>query len=133
MKLSSLKRIRVVVSIVFFLLISALFLDFNNSLSPAYTNYFTFLQFIPSLIKFFRLAGITAIGFILVLILTALFGRVYCSSICPYGYIAGYIFLYLEKTSQEKIFPALKAFKPASLFIFIFIGNFLFIRQFIRN
>lgn len=119
MKLSSLKKIRVAVSIVFFLLISALFLDFNNSLSPEYTNYFTFLQFIPSLIKFFSLAGITAIGFILILILTALFGRVYCSSICPMGTLQD-IFSYISKKLRKKKYYRL--LKPANWLRYSFLS-----------
>ncbi len=119
MKLSNLKKIRITVSIVLFLLISALFLDFNNSLSPAYTNYFTFLQFIPSLIKFVRLAGISAIGFILVLILTALFGRVYCSSICPLGTLQD-IFSYISKKLHKKKYYHL--LKPANLLRYSFLS-----------
>jgi ferredoxin len=108
MKLSSLKKIRLIVSIFFFLLISILFLDFNNSLSPAYTNYFTFFQFVPSLIKFFSFAGIAATGFIFVLILTVLFGRVYCSSICPMGTLQDIFSFISKKLRKKKYFHLLK-------------------------
>jgi ferredoxin-type protein NapF len=111
MKLSSLKIIRVSVSIIFFLLLSALFLDFSNALSPAYTNYFTFLQFVPSVIKFISLAGITAAGFAIVLVLTAIFGRVYCSSICPMGTLQD-VFSFISKRLRKKKYYRL--LKPAN-------------------
>lgn len=45
-----------------------------------------FFQFIPSLIQFLRNpASILGFGFWTVLILTILFGRVYCSFLCPLG------------------------------------------------
>jgi ferredoxin len=119
MKLSDLKKIRVAVSIVFFLLISALFLDFNNTLSPKYTNYFTFLQFIPSLIKFLSAAGIASIGFIIVLILTVLFGRVYCSSICPVGTLQD-VFSFISKNFRKNRYYHL--LKPADILRYSFLG-----------
>ena len=44
-----------------------------------------FLQFVPSVIRFITIPALAAIGFIAILVLTALFGRVYCSAICPLG------------------------------------------------
>jgi ferredoxin len=124
MKLSNLKRIRVIVSIVFFLLISALFLDFTNTLSPAYTNYFTFLQFVPSLIKFISAAGIASTGFIVILILTALFGRVYCSSICPVGTLQD-MFSFISKKFRRKRY--FKLLKPANVLRYSFLSlSFIF-------
>jgi len=101
MKLSNLKKIRVAISLAFIISIAALFLDFNNYLSPRYTNYFTYLQFVPSFIKFFGLIGITSSGVIIIFILTVLFGRVYCSSICPMGTLQD-IFSYLSKKIIKK-------------------------------
>ena len=101
MKLAVLKNIRVIVSIVFFFALSVLFLDFGNWLSPAYTNYFTYLQFVPSLIKFTSLVSITSAGFIFVILLTLLFGRVYCSTICPIGTLQDFI-SYLKKRLNKK-------------------------------
>ncbi len=44
-----------------------------------------FLQFTPSLVRFLQGAGWAAAGFVGVLLLTLLFGRVFCSTICPLG------------------------------------------------
>jgi polyferredoxin len=132
MNLSNLKRIRIAISVVFLLLLSALFLDFSNSLSPAYTNYFTFLQFMPSLVKFLGLAGITSAGFIIVLALTVMFGRVYCSSICPMGTLQD-VFSYIHrKFRKKKYFHLLKPsnwlrYSLLSLSVIFFLFGSLFI------
>ena len=69
--------------------IGFLFLDFSGSLSSSWFQILTWLQFVPSLIKFLQTLGhglaVTAYGFVLILIFTLLFGRVYCSYICPLG------------------------------------------------
>lgn len=45
-----------------------------------------FLQFAPSAVEFLLNAGgVTAIGFLVVILLTLLFGRVYCACLCPLG------------------------------------------------
>ena len=118
MNLSRLKIIRVIISLIFFISISALFLDIRNFLSPAYTNYFTYLQFIPSLIKFLKLTGIAAAGFIFIIILTLLFGRFYCSSICPLGTFQD-IFSYMSTRFKKK--KHFKLRKPSNLIRYLFL------------
>ena len=84
-----LKPFRLVVSIVMLVAVGFLFLDFSGSIPSAWYRGLTWLQFIPSLLNFKEMIvhglAITAYGFIVVLILTLLFGRVYCSYICPLG------------------------------------------------
>ena len=84
-----LKYFRIVISIVMLLALGFLFVDFSESLSASWYRGLTWLQFIPSLIMFLQTIGhglaLTAYGFLVVLILTLLFGRVYCSYICPLG------------------------------------------------
>ena len=104
MKLSHLKKIRVGVSVLFFTALAALFLDFSGILSPAYTGYITYLQFIPSLLKFIDVFNLAATGFIVVFILTLLFGRVYCSSICPLGTLQDIISFINKKLHRRKYF-----------------------------
>jgi ferredoxin len=101
MKLFHLKKIRVIVSLIFFALLAFLFLDFSNLVSPAYTNYLTYLQFVPSFIKVITVFDLASAGFIIILILTLLFGRFYCSSICPLGTLQD-IFAYLGKKIHKK-------------------------------
>ncbi len=87
MKLSILKKIRVVVSVVFFLLTTALFVDIKNLIPPAWFKSILYFQFIPSVLNYINIFSVTATGFFLVIVLTLLFGRIYCSSICPLGTI----------------------------------------------
>jgi len=80
-----LKKARVVVSLLFLILISTLFLDYRRIIPESWFNVILSIQFVPSLLKFITVANISAFGFILVTALTLLFGRIYCSTICPLG------------------------------------------------
>jgi len=80
-----LKRLRVIISLGFLLLITFAFIDFSETITPKWYNGILYFQFVPSLLKFLHLFGIIATGFIIVLLLTVLFGRVYCSTLCPLG------------------------------------------------
>jgi ferredoxin len=82
-----LKKIRVVLSLVFFLFTLFLFVDFAAFFSLRMIHAILYLQFIPSLLEFLHLAALGSAGFIAVILFTLLFGRVYCSSVCPLGTI----------------------------------------------
>ena len=73
-----LKVVRVIVAVAIFSLITAWFLDFTN-LVPDSVGKLTTIQFFPAMLgkSVAILAGI--------LVLTILFGRFYCSTICPLG------------------------------------------------
>ena len=85
MKQRNLRVLRIFVSVVFLLLFSVLFIDFREWVSPVWTDRILFLQFVPSVIRFITLPTLAAGGFILILFLTTLLGRVYCSFLCPLG------------------------------------------------
>jgi ferredoxin len=85
MKQRYLRFLRIFVSVVFLLLISLVFVDVREWISPAWADRILFLQFVPSIVRFITLPALAAAGFAIVLILTALFGRVYCSFLCPLG------------------------------------------------
>ena len=85
MSQSYLKPVRLIISLVFFLFITFILLDFHELVSPGIIAGVLSFQFIPSVLKFITLTSVTAGGFILLLVMTALFGRVYCSSLCPLG------------------------------------------------
>lgn len=105
-----LKRLRVAVSAVFLILVFFLFIDFTNSFTSDIVKGVLFFQFVPSLIKFINLSGIIVSGYIIVLILTLLFGRVYCSSLCPLGALLDVINFFSKKTGKKKIFKYSKPF-----------------------
>jgi ferredoxin/cytochrome b subunit of formate dehydrogenase len=95
MRLNRLKTLRIGISVLFFALIAFLFLDFWNLGAQFIAGGLLYLQFVPSLLKFVNTAAFGAAGFIVVLIITALFGRVYCSTICPLGTlqdVIGFVF-----------------------------------------
>lgn len=73
-----LKKLRVGISIIMFTLITFYFLDFA-ALLPDNFHWLAGIQLIPALVT------INIIVIISVILITLLFGRVYCSSICPMG------------------------------------------------
>jgi ferredoxin len=85
MGLRYLKTLRVVVSLAVFFFTLFLFIDIARLVPAGIIRAFLFLQFIPSLLTFLHVLGIAASGFIIVLLLTLLLGRVYCSFLCPMG------------------------------------------------
>jgi len=84
-----LKPIRRVISIAMLVAIGFLFLDFSGAVPSSWFKGLTWLQFVPSLMHFCQTLGhglaVTAYGFVVVLVLSLLFGRVYCSYLCPLG------------------------------------------------
>jgi len=99
--LRKLKKLRIVVSLFFFLSYCVLFLDPWHSVPVPVGRWLTSLQFIPGLTVVFVYIGIFTVGFALVVLMTMLFGRVYCSSICPLGTLQD-IILYLENKFRKK-------------------------------
>ena len=73
-----LRKVRIALATVFFICITLLFLDFTGVVH-LYLGWMAKIQFIPAVLalNFGVVAGL--------LLLTLLFGRVYCSVICPLG------------------------------------------------
>ncbi len=108
MELARLKTIRVVASLCFFVATSAIFLDIYNILPHKIIDAIVFLQFLPSLLSIITEPLNLSIGFIVVLILTLLFGRIYCSSICPLGTLMDFFSRIPKKTRKKKKYKYLK-------------------------
>lgn len=73
-----LRKIRVTLAVVFFLIVTGLFLDFTGTIH-AWMGWTAKIQFLPAVLA-------ANVGIILLLVvLTLLLGRVYCSVICPLG------------------------------------------------
>ena len=62
-----------------------LFVDFKYIIPSIYFDVLLYLQFIPSMLRFYDLGTFLSAGFIVVLILTLFTGRTYCSFLCPLG------------------------------------------------
>jgi polyferredoxin len=85
MSSSILRRIRIVFSTLIFIFFVLVFVDFKSLIPANYINTLMFLQFIPSVLKFYDLKTLAAGGFLAVLLLTLITGRTYCSFLCPLG------------------------------------------------
>ena len=90
-----LKKIRVILSVILFSLITFYFLDFAGIL-PFQFHALAHIQFIPAL-----LAHNLAILIFLIL-LTLIFGRIYCSSICPMGVFQDIASWISKRTARKK-------------------------------
>lgn len=98
----SLRWIRRGFALVFLLCFSFVFIDFSNTLSSDFIKALLYLQFTPSVIKFIQVGGVLATGFIVVVILTVLFGRIYCSFLCPLGIMQDLISRFRIKRPRYK-------------------------------
>lgn len=111
MNFSKLKKIRVYVALLFFVTTLLLFLDIIHLIPARLTPYVLYFQFVPSAVKFFDQFSLIASGFIIVLIATILFGRVYCSSVCPLGTLQDIISRIALTSNKNKFFQMLRDFK----------------------
>ena len=73
-----LRKTRVTLAVLFFTLITLLFLDFTGTLH-AWFGWMAKIQFLPAVL------ALNAGVIVLLVLLTLVFGRVYCSVICPLG------------------------------------------------
>ena len=73
-----LRKIRITLAVVFFTLVTLLFLDFTGSIHTWF-GWMAKIQFLPALLAV-NLGIVTGL-----VVLTLLFGRIYCSVICPLG------------------------------------------------
>lgn len=80
-----LRRLRIVFSAVILVYFIYIFVDFRSLIPPEYIKYLLYLQFIPSIIKFIDIKTLAAGGFLIILLLTLITGRTYCSFLCPLG------------------------------------------------
>ena len=112
-----LRKIRVVLAAVFFVGITLLFLDFTGTLH-AWLGWIAKVQFLPAVLAL-NFGVVAAL-----LILTLLFGRVYCSVICPLGVMQDIISWIHGKTKKKNRFrfsysPAKKWLRYAVLVAFV--------------
>jgi ferredoxin len=97
-----LKRARVLISIIFFIPTSVIFLNINEWLTTKISAVIIYLQFAPSLVKFLSVADYSALGFVFIFVITIIWGRVYCSSICPLGTLQDIVSYLSRKISKKK-------------------------------
>lgn len=99
------------------LLTTLFFLDFGSHLPPAFISLFLSLQAGPALISVIGSMGFAVIGLAIVVALTVLMGRVYCSHLCPLGTLQD-IFIWASKRNfKHRKYPY---YKPLFLFHYVF-------------
>ncbi len=103
MNLRHLKKLRIIVSLVVFAFILLLFIDFSTPFIDSVSNFFIRLQLFPSILRFFALFfTISGLGFLLIILISLFFGRVYCSSLCPLGTLQDIIIAISKRLKPKK-------------------------------
>jgi ferredoxin len=82
---SFLRKFRIVFSAIVLICFILIFVDLGSLIPEKYINYLLYLQFIPSVLKYINIKTLAAGGFIIIILLTLLSGRTYCSFLCPLG------------------------------------------------
>lgn len=90
-----LKKTRIILSVLFFGLITFCFLDFAGILSNKF-HVLTHVQFVPAVVSF------SFIILAALIVLTLILGRIYCSVICPMGVFQDVVTWIAKKTAKKK-------------------------------
>lgn len=109
-----LRTIRLTLAVIFFALITLLFLDFTGTLH-AWFGWMAKIQFLPAVLAL-------NIGVVLFLaVLTLAFGRIYCSVICPLGVFQDIVSWLSAKRKKNRFrySPALKRLRYGVLGVFV--------------
>lgn len=109
-----LRKLRIIIATIFFSLITLLFLDFTGTLH-CWFGWLTKIQFLPAVMAL-------NLGVVVFLIaLTLIFGRVYCSTICPLGVMQDLIswFAGKRKKNRFKFSPAKSYLRYGVLALFV--------------
>lgn len=90
-----LRKLRVLLATISFILITLLFLDFSGALH-AWFGWMAKLQFVPAML------ASSFVIIIAIVVITLLFGRIYCSVICPLGIYQDCIAHIAEKRKKNR-------------------------------
>jgi ferredoxin len=116
-----LKKIRILLALAMLILVFLLFIDLYEWIPVETFHPVLYLQFVPSLVHALTLFSlISAGGFLVVLVITLITGRIYCSVICPLGIMQDVITRFSRSTSKKKRFFRYK--KPHSGLRYAFVG-----------
>jgi len=91
MQSAILKPLRLSFALLYFCLTILLFSGLAPVLPPGTAGKITWLQFVPSMLKSWNAISVSSSGFILVIVSTLIFGRIYCSFACPLGILQDFI------------------------------------------
>lgn len=109
MKGHHLKKLRIALALLFFIPTTAILLDLTAYMPNWFAEIVLTPQFVPAVIKFISMLGVAFIGFTIVILLTVLFGRIYCSTICPLGILQDLINRLAKGLQRKKKYSHKKA------------------------
>ncbi len=107
-----LRKIRLTLAIFFWLLITWLLVDFTGT-AQAYLGWMARIQFMPALLS------MNLVVLLFLVVLTLLFGRIYCSVICPLGVMQDAIAWFRHKKNKYSYSPARETLRFSVLVVSI--------------
>ena len=110
-----LRKIRTILAAVVFALITLLFLDFTGTLH-CWLGWLAKIQFLPAVM------ALNVIVVVALVVLTLVFGRIYCSVICPLGIFQDVLARFHRKKNKYSYSAELKWLRYPMLIVFIIAG-----------
>ena len=110
-----LRKIRTILAAVFFTLITLLFLDFTGTLH-CWLGWMAKVQFLPAVMA---LNVVVVVGLI---VLTLVFGRIYCSVICPLGVFQDVLARFRRKKNKYSYSKEVRWLRYPVLGVFVIAG-----------
>ena len=110
-----LKKIRTILAAVFFVLITLLFLDFTGTLHH-WLSWMTKIQFLPAVM------ALNVVVVVALIALTLIFGRIYCSVICPLGVFQDILARLRRKKNKYSYSKEVRWLRYPVLVIFVLAG-----------
>ena len=110
-----LRKIRTILAAVVFVLITLLFLDFTGTLH-CWLGWLAKIQFLPAVM------ALNVIVVVALVVLTLVFGRIYCSVICPLGIFQDVLARFHRKKNKYSYSAELKWLRYPMLMVFVIAG-----------
>ena len=110
-----LRKIRTILAAVFFVLITLLFLDFTGTLHH-WLSWMAKIQFLPAVM------ALNVVAVVALIALTLVFGRIYCSVICPLGVFQDLLARLRRKKNKYSYSKEVKWLRYPVLAVFVLAG-----------
>lgn len=110
-----LKKIRTILAVVCFALITLLFLDFTGTLH-CWLSWLAKIQFLPAVM------ALNVVVVVALIILTLVFGRIYCSVICPLGVFQDLLARFHRKKNKYSYSKEVRWLRYPVLAVFVIAG-----------
>jgi len=110
-----LKKIRIVLAALCFLLITLLFLDFTGTLHT-WLGWLAKIQFLPAVM------ALNLVVIVALIVLTLVFGRIYCSVICPLGVFQDLLARLRRKKNKYSYSKEVKWLRYPVLVLFVIVA-----------